>query len=145
MLPQGGQQILSPALQLSHPLALRQGAQDLPGQILVPAAYSGQRIGRPAPKHSGEHDPKDFSQKLPHSLQPPLDLNDQGLWQPQLDQRLFQGLQVALRAPARVGAVRGTSGGDAVWLCPLVVARVTGWPGVPPVVSGLLGVKEPMA
>jgi len=44
-----------------------------------------------------------------------------------------------------VGAVRATSGGDAVWHGPRVVARVTGGPWVPPVVSGSLGGKEPRA
>jgi hypothetical protein len=42
--------------------------------------------------------PKDFAQQLPHGLQPPLDLSRQGLRQPQIHQRLFQGLQVALCA-----------------------------------------------
>jgi hypothetical protein len=98
MRPQGGQQILRPARQLSHPRVLRPGAQDLPGQVLVPAADSGQLVGRPAPKHGGEHDPKDVSPQLPQRLQPPLDRDDQGLWQPQVDPRRFPGLQVALRA-----------------------------------------------
>jgi hypothetical protein len=104
------------------PFVLRQGTQDLPGQILVPAAYSGQLVGRPAPKHGGEHDPKDVSQPLPQSLQPPLDLDDQGLWQPQIAQRLFQGLQVALRA--RLLALEPFAGLLEAALCGLVLSSL---------------------
>jgi len=44
-----------------------------------------------------------------------------GSLQPQFLQRLFQGLQVgAARAPARVGAVRATSGAT---LCGIVLSR----------------------
>jgi len=121
-LPQGGQQILSPALPLSPPIVLGQGTQDLSGQLLVLAADSGRLVGRPAPKHGGAHDPKDVSQQLPHRLPPPLDLDDQGLWPPQFIQRPFQGLQVTLRA--RLLALEPCAGRLKATLCGFVLSSL---------------------
>src|SRR5882724_206058 len=98
MMPQGCEEILPAVLPLPHPLLLGQSAQYPRGQVLVPNAHLGQLVGGPAAQHRGEHHSKDLTQQLRLGLQPPLDLDRQGLWQTQVDQRLFEGPQIALRA-----------------------------------------------
>jgi hypothetical protein len=59
----------------------------------------GQLVGRPAPKQRGDHHPKGVSEPFHWGLQTPLDRGRQGLRQSPVEQRLFQGLQEALRLP----------------------------------------------
>ena len=96
LAPQGRQEILPAVLQLPQPLLLGQGTQDLDGQVLVPVPYPAQFVVGAAAKHGGEHQPKDLAQQFPHRLQSPLDLRCHRLWQAQVDQGLFEGLQRAL-------------------------------------------------
>ena len=107
----------------------------LAGQVLVPVPHPGQFVVGAAAKHGGEHQPKDLAQQFPHRLQSPLDLLRHRLWQPTVDQGLFQGLQVsAERELARAGDARGTSGGGVASRDILVVGRVSWAPWAPPVV-----------
>jgi hypothetical protein len=77
-----------------------------------------------------------LSQPRPQGFQPPCNLDDQGLRQPHVDQRSFQGLQVTLRP--RLLALESRAGLRAATLLGAVLPL---WPGVlqSPVVLSVVG------
>jgi hypothetical protein len=98
LVPQGHQEIVPAVRQLPPPLLLGQGTQALGGQVLIPPSHSSQFVVGAAAKQGGEHQPKYLPHQFPYRFQSPLDLRRQRLWQTQVDQRLFQGVQRALCA-----------------------------------------------